>query len=186
MMLTLPDRAERRRIINLIHRTKDKEHCRRLNAILLLADGHSVSAVSRLTAAARSSINRWVNWYTLYGLEGLESESRGRKPVLPFAQIAGLLRLLVQLSPQELGYQRSRWSTELMALELKRNWQLSLHASTIRRWLPRLGIVWRRPAPTLRIRDPHKEAKMTLINAALARCSIDHPVFYEDEVDIHL
>ena len=33
-MLTLPDRAERRRIIHLIHRTKDKEHCRRLNAIL--------------------------------------------------------------------------------------------------------------------------------------------------------
>ena len=186
MMLTLPDRAERRRIIHLIHRTKDKEHCRRLNAILLLADGHSVSAVSRLTAAARSSINRWVNWYTLYGLEGLESEPRGRKPVLPFVQIAGLLRLLVQLSPQELGYQRSRWSTELMALELKRNWQLSLHASTIRLWLPRLGIVWRRPAPTLRIRDPHKEAKMTVINEALARCSIDHPVFYEDEVDIHL
>lgn len=186
MMLTLPDRAERCRIINLIHRTKDKEHCRRLNAILPLADGHCVAAVSRLTAAARSSINRWVNWYTLYGLEGLESEPRGRKPVLPFVQIAGLLRLLVQLSTQALGYQRSRWSTELMALELKRSWQLSLHASTKRCWLPRLGIVWRRPAPTLHIRDPHKEAKMTVINEALARCSIDYPVFYEDEVDIQL
>ena len=186
MMLTLPDRSERRRIIHLIHRTKDKEHCRRLNAILLLADGHSVSAVSRLTAAARSSINRWVNWYTECGLEGLESEPRGRKAVLPFTQIAGLLWLLVQLSPQDLGYQRSRWSSELMALELKRRWQLSLNASTIRRWLPRLRIVWRRAAPTLRIRDPHKEAKMKEINEALARCSVDHPVFYEDEVDIHL
>ena len=86
MILTLPDHDERRRIINKMHRTKDKDLCRRLNAILLLADGHSVSAVSRLTAAARSSINRWVNWYTLFGLEGLESEPRGRKPVL----LAGL------------------------------------------------------------------------------------------------
>ena len=153
---------------------------------LLTADGHSVSAVSRLTAAARSSINRWVNWYTLYGLEGLESEPRGRKPVLPFAHISGLLLLLIQLSPQELGYQCSRWSTELMALELKRNWRLTLHVSTIRRWLPRLGIVWRRAAPTLHIRDPHKEPKMAAINEALGRCSVDHPVFYEDEVDIHL
>lgn len=116
--------------------------------------------VSRLTAAGRSSINRWVNWYTLYGLEGLESEPRGRKPVLPFAHISSLLLLLIQLSPQELGYQRSRWSTELMALELKRNRRLTLHASTRRRWLPRLGIVWRRTAPTLHIRDPHKEPKM--------------------------
>lgn len=186
MILTLPDHDERRRIINKMHRTKDKDLCRRLNAILLLADGHSVSAVSRLIAAARSSINRWVNWYTLFGLEGLESEPRGRKPVLPFAHISGLLQLLIQLSPQELGYQRSRWSTELMALELKRSWRLTLHASTIRRWLPRLGIVWRRAAPTLHIRDPHKERKMVAINEALGRCSADHPVFYEDEVDIHL
>ena len=169
MILTLPDHDERRRIINKMHRTKDKDLCRRLNAILLLADGHSVSAVSRLTAAARSSINRWVNWYTLFGLEGLESEPRGRKPVLPFAHISGLLQLLIQLSPQELGYQRSRWSTELMALELKRSWRLTLHASTIRRWLPRLGIVWRRAAPTLHIRDPHKERKMAAINAMLFR-----------------
>lgn len=28
--------------------------------------------------------------------------------------------------------------------------------------------------------------QMTVINEALARCSIDYPVFYEDEVDIHL
>jgi hypothetical protein len=72
MILTLPDHDERRRIINKMHRTKDKDLCRRLNAILLLADGHSVSAVSRLTAAARSSINRWVNWYVMSTLELLK------------------------------------------------------------------------------------------------------------------
>lgn len=27
---------------------------------------------------------------------------------------------------------------------------------------------------------------MAAINEALGRCSADHPVFYEDEVDIHL
>ena len=63
MILTLPDRAERRRIEKKIHKTKDKDHCRRLNAILLLAEGHTVTAVSKLLAAARSSIGRWVSWY---------------------------------------------------------------------------------------------------------------------------
>jgi hypothetical protein len=43
MILTLPDHDERRRIINKMHRTKDKDLCRKLNAILLVADGHSVS-----------------------------------------------------------------------------------------------------------------------------------------------
>ena len=82
-----------------MHRTKDKISAGGSAPSCSLLDGHSVSAVSRLTAAAQSSINRWVNWYTLYGLEGLESEPRGRKPVLPFAHISGLLQLLIQLSP---------------------------------------------------------------------------------------
>lgn len=38
----------------------------------------------------------------------------------------------------------------------------------------------------MRIRDPHKEEKMAAIHDALGKCSVVHPVFYEDEVDIHL
>ncbi|NMU67223.1 IS630 family transposase, partial [Vibrio parahaemolyticus] len=45
MILTLPDRAERRRITKKMHKTKDKDHYRRLNAILLLSQGHSVTTV---------------------------------------------------------------------------------------------------------------------------------------------
>lgn len=61
-----------------------------------------------------------------------------------------------------------------------------MHASTIRRWLPKLGIVWRRAAPTLHIKDPDKEAKLARIQQALEQCDINHPVFYEDEVAINL
>ena len=46
-------------------------------------------------------------------------------------------------------------------------------------------LVWRRAAPTLRIRDPYKDEKMAAIHNALDECSAEHPVFYEDEVDIH-
>ncbi|CAM4042628.1 Integrase core domain protein [Vibrio aerogenes CECT 7868] len=186
MILTLPDRAERRRIIKKMHKTKDKDHYRHLNAILLLADGQTVTKVSLLLAAARSSVNRWIHWYTEYGLKGLESLSRGRTSVLPFVQIAAILKTLIEINPQHLGYQRSRWSTELMAMEVNRIFDLKVHASTIRRWLPKLGIVWRRAVPTLHIKDPEKEAKLARIKQALEQCDIDHPVFYEDEVDIHL
>lgn len=36
------------------------------------------------------------------------------------------------------------------------------------------------------IREPHKEEKMAAIHEALEKCSVENPVFYEDEVDIHL
>ncbi len=115
-----------------------------------------------------------------------ESSTRGREPILPFVQIAVVLTALLKLNPQDLGYQRSRWSTELMAIEINRIFKLKVHSSTIRRWLPKLGIVWRRAAPTLHIKDPDKKAKLARIKQALEQCDIDHPVFYEDEVDIHL
>lgn len=47
-------------------------------------------------------------------------------------------------------------------------------------------MVWRRAAPTLCIRDLHKEEKMAIIHEALEKCSVENPVFYEDEVDIQL
>ncbi|RQX16927.1 IS630 family transposase, partial [Aeromonas caviae] len=40
--------------------------------------------------------------------------------------------------------------------------------------------------PTLRIKDPAYQEKMANIDAALARCDADNPVFYEDKVDIDL
>jgi transposase len=116
----------------------------------------------------------------------LESLTKGREPVLPYHQVAVVLNALLKLSPQDIGYQRARWSTELMAKEVNRLFELKIHASTIRRWLPRLGIVWRRAAPTLHIKDPLKEEKLNKIREALQKNCVDHPVFYEDEVDTHL
>ncbi|AAO11507.1 Putative transposase and inactivated derivative [Vibrio vulnificus CMCP6] len=106
MILRLPDRAERRRITKKMHKTKDKDHYRHLNAILLL--------------------------------------SQGRAATLPFLQIAAVLTALLALNPQSLGYQRSRWRTESMAIEVNRIFGFNAHSSTIRRWGPKLGIVWRR------------------------------------------
>ncbi|EGM6562503.1 IS630 family transposase, partial [Salmonella enterica] len=88
--------------------------------------------------------------------------------------------------PGDFGYRRSRWSTERLAIKINEITGCQLHAGTVRRGLPSAGLVWRRAVPTLRIRDPHKDEKMTAIHKALDECRAEHPVFYEDEVDIHL
>ena len=74
----------------------------------------------------------------------------------------------------------------MFALLLNKLCNIQIHSSTIRRWLPKAGIVWRRAAPTLYIQDPDKKEKLAAIREALADNSVDHPVFYQDEVDIHL
>lgn len=184
--ITLIDRPERRRLEKIVQRSKDKRFSRRANAILLVHRGKSRTTVSKILSAARSSVNRWCQWYEEDGIDGLKDAAQGRPPVLPGDIIAQLLLFLIESSPQELGYQRSRWSTELLSEVIDQHTGIQVHSSTLRRWLPALGIVWRRAAPTLRIRDPHKEVKLAAIKEALDKCDADNPVFYEDEVDIHL
>lgn len=179
-------RSERRLMQKAIHQTRDKNHARRLTAMLMLHQGDRVSDVARTLCCARSSVGCCINWFMLSGVEGLKSLPAGRARRWPFEHICTLLRELIKRSPGDFGYQRSRWSTELLAIKIKEITGCQLHAGTVRRWLPTAGLVWRRATPTLRIHDPHKEEKMAAISTALTKCSRAHPVLYEDEVDIHL
>lgn len=167
--------AERSLMRKIIHRTDDKNHARRLTAMLMLHRGDTVSDVAKSLCCARSSLGRWVNWFTLYGLEGLKSLPPGRGRRWPFEHICSLLRQLTKHSSSDFGYHRSRWSTELLTIKINEITDCNLHASTVRRWLPSAGLVWRRAAPTLRIPDPHKEEKMAVIAKALAQCSAEYP-----------
>lgn len=184
--ITSIDRAERRRLQKIVQGSSDKRLSRRANAILLISRGYSRRRAAELLHAARSTVNRWCQRYEEDGIDGLKDQPQGKPTYLPADAITKILYMLLEVTPQVLGYQRSRWSTELLSLVLKKHAGIKVHSSTLRRWLPKLGIVWRRAAPTLRIKDPHKEEKLAAINDALSQCSADHPVFYEDEVDIHL
>lgn len=152
--------------------------------MLMLHRGDTISHVARTLCCARSSVGRWINWFTLSGAEGLKSLPAGRRRRWPFEHICALLRELVKHSPGDVGYQRSRWSTRTAGDKNPRDNRLSVTCFNHTGWLPAAELVWRRAAPTLR--DPNKEEKMTAINVALASCSAENPVFYENEVDIHL
>jgi len=67
--------------------TRDKNHTRRLIAMLILHQRMTVSEVARLLCAARSSVGRWINWFTLQGIEGLKSLKPGRARRWPVAYI---------------------------------------------------------------------------------------------------
>lgn len=103
----IPD-TERCLMQKTIHKTDDKNHARRLTAILMLHRGDTVSDFARTLCCARSSLGRWINWFTLYGPEGLKSLPSGRGRYWPFEHICTLLRQLIKHSPGDFGYQRFR------------------------------------------------------------------------------
>ncbi|WP_197276517.1 helix-turn-helix domain-containing protein, partial [Yersinia similis] len=179
-------RPERRLMQKAIHKTRDKDYARRLTAMLMLHRGDTVSHTARTLCAARSSVGRWINWFTLLGSEGLQSLPPGRPRQWPVEQIIPTLILLVQQPPQHFGWLRSRWSTTLLSIKIKNLFSISISISTVYRCLCQAGIVWRRAAPTLKFKDPHYAEKVAAIQTALEKNDVANPVFYEDEVDIDL
>jgi transposase len=170
-----------------VQRSGDAEYRRRAHAIVLLNEwGGYVSGVAEFLLAARSSVNRWRGLYETYGEDGLRPQRRGRSDYKASGKVLNALTELVEATPQDYGYLRSRWSSELLARELCRRLGIQVHATTVRRWLARLEFGWRRARPTLHIRDPRKTARMRAINAALNNPRPGVEVFYVDEADIDL
>lgn len=176
-------RPIRRRLKRTVQKSPDRDHVRRALALLHLAGGHTLSETARQVCAARSTVGQWRGLYEEYGEAGLEPASRGRIPWTVTEEVTTTLEALLADSPQSYGYVRSRWSSELLALEVQRQLGVSIHASTVRRILPRLGFVYRRARPVLVRRDPNKNRKLRAISRALRRRR-GTEVFYLDEAAV--
>jgi transposase len=170
----------------MIHRSRDVEEVRRATAILILMDGIDVSETAAMLSSGRSSVYRWAAWYNEDGIVGLRSEPRGRSQWTVTEDLITALRELLAQTPRALGYLRSSWSSELLAQVLRTRHALAVHASTLRRLLPRIGYGWRRARPTLCIRDPRKSRRLQAIRRALAHTDPETEVFFVDEADIDL
>ena len=155
-------------------------------AILRLCEGRCVAEVARLVNAARSSIYRWVSWFEQADVEGLRSARRGRSVSTVSDEVVDKVTELLGTLPRTLGYIRSHWTSELLAVEVRRQLAVAIHSSTIRRLLPKIGYGWRRARPFLFKRDPNKPQKMQAIQEALDLREKGVAVFYVDEVDVDL
>ena len=100
-------RAMRRRLKRLAQ--KASEHGRRVHAILLLREnGNCVAKVARALYAARSSVQRWRALYEEHGEQGLRPLERGRSEWKASDKVLTALANLMDSSPRDHGYLRSR------------------------------------------------------------------------------
>ncbi|MEZ5445379.1 MAG: IS630 family transposase [Gammaproteobacteria bacterium] len=180
-------RPVRRRLQRVVKKSRNVDHVRRAQGLLRLhAVGGNVSAAAQMCGASRRALRQWRALYEAGGERAIAPKPRGREDWKATTALLQQLSALVRTDPTGLGDLRSRWSSELLALELKRRGAVEVHATTIRRWLAGLGIVWRRARPTLHIADARKQQKMRAIRSALRRASALEEVFYVDEADIDL
>ena len=180
-------RGVRRRLEGVVRKSPEKDYARRALALLQLWEtGGNVSEVAQRLRAARSSVHRWRSLYERYGEDGLCSQARGRRDWKATQEVLSVLEAVVRQDPRELGYLRSRWSSQLLAIELADRSGVQVHATTVRRWLAKLRFRYRRARPTTMRRDPRKAERLAAIEAALSDNDPHTEVFYVDEADVDL
>ena len=145
-------RAARRRLQRLVRKSKDGEEVRRATALLHLDRSGNASEAAASVAAARSSLYRWVSWFAADDVEGLRSLAPGRNTTTVTDEVVELLMSLLETRPTEFGYLRATWTSELLALEVRRQLGGTMHASTVRRLLPDLLELGRYRHPWLGVR----------------------------------
>jgi len=177
---------ERKALLDLYRRGTDPEVARRAHIILLLADGLPWGAITAVLFTSPSTIARWQQRFQEGGLEALAGRPSGRRPWFGWHWAAVVVRWVMERSPRDFGFLRSRWTCAAAAVLLWSYFHLAVSRETVRRWLHREGLVWRRPRPVLRRRDPLRRAKLRALRRLLTGLPADEVAVFEDEVDINL
>ena len=178
--------TQQRKLRTLAQRSKDPREVRRVLAIVWLMRGQSVTSVAGALMAARSSVYRWAQWFSIEGAKALSRTRGGRPAYTVTASLIEALEALLDETPRTFGYLRTTWSSELLSVALNEHHGLVIHPSTVRRAMQRTEFRWRRARPTLCKRDPRKAEKLQAIGEAIDTADAYTEVFFVDEADIDL
>jgi putative transposase len=158
----------------------------RAHILLLLAGGHPWALIASVLFTSPDTIARWRRRFAQEGADAVLGRRRGRKPSAAWAWAAVVVAWVLTRRPAEFGFARSRWSCAAVAVVLREDHAVPVGRETVRRWLRRAGLVWRRPRPVLRPKDPDRAAKLAALRRLLRRLPADETAVFMDEVDINL
>lgn len=174
--------ADQRKTLLQVYRSA--RAARRALVLLMLAEGWSYRRIGE-AALASPTLIRAVKWDFTAG--GVDQVLGTEEPPFTVAYwLIVVVRWLLQHTPRDFGFFRTRWSCGLLALLLWEREGIRLSAETVRRGLHRMEFVWRRPRPVVGPRDPDYETKLRKIRHVLATLPGDETAVFQDEVDVHL
>jgi putative transposase len=158
----------------------------RAHILLLLADGYSWALITTVLFCSSRTLARWQKRFHQGGLPALFGQPRGALPRYGHYWLTVVVQWFTTCSPRTFGFFRSRWTCALAALLLHQDYRLNVSQETVRRWLHRAELVWRRPRPVLDRRDPNHDAILAGLRTLLRGLPEDETVVFMDEVDVNL
>ena len=147
---------DRNTLLGYYRRDPDPQVHLRAHILLLLADGHAWATIAAVLFTSPDTIARWKGRFQSGGVAAVLGRPRGRRRSAAWA-----------------------WAAVVVL------WVLAAGRETVRRWLRAAGLVWRRPRPVLRPRDPDRDAKLAALRRLLHELPDDETAVFMDEVEVH-
>jgi putative transposase len=177
---------QRKTLLHLYRHHADAQVRHRAHLLLLLADGYTWQTIAAVLFTSTSTIARWQQRFHDGGLLALTGQAPGRRSGFLAYWPGVIAAWLTQHTPRDFGFLRSRWTCALVVVLLGRWYQLAVSGETVRRWLHRADLVWRRPRPVVHRPDPRRQAKLRALRRLLSELPADETAVFEDEVDVNL
>lgn len=174
--------AEREAALEARRGGTEPEYRLRAHILLLLDAGRPWALIVAVLLTSTATIDRWRRRSPAGGLDpvpGRPGRSAGRWWVVL------VIRWVTTPAPADLGFPRSRWTCEAVAVALREDYRVTASRGTVRRHLHSAGPVWRRPRPALGPRDPAHAYKLGKIRRLLRELPADEVAVFRGEVDIN-
>lgn len=131
--------ALQKEIKNVFKSSENARFVRKIDILALVADGNKITSIAKLFKTSRMSITNWINQANNEGLDALKDKKRpGRKPSIT-PDIEECLRIDIEKSPSDLGYESNTWDGKLLAHHLKNTYQIELSVRQCQRLFHKLG-----------------------------------------------
>jgi transposase len=178
--------SQRRELLDHYRRPVEPDVRLRAHILLLLADGHPWATITAVLFCSTTTICRWKARFEADGVDAVFGQPRGRRRSGVHLWASLVVRWVLTFSPIDFRFAHSRWSCEAAAVVLRDDFGVPVGRETVRRWLRGAGLVWRRPRPVIRPKDPDRQAKLRALRQLLGTLPADETAVFMDEGDVNL
>jgi transposase len=159
------NRYDEPRLKKAVKQAVDKRTFQRLQAVLLVAQGRTISEVTEISGVSAKTVYNWVSLYLDQRQVAAlcDAPRSGRPPVAKPITAARILREL-RRNPLRLGYRTTVWTVELLARHLSQRYWCMISPRTLRRRMKEIGLRCKRPRYFYEEKDPHRAQKKGLLS----------------------
>jgi transposase len=153
-------RHDRRRLAKALELETQARVFRRIQAVLFVTEGVSVSEAARRVRADRSAVHRWIDWYLRRrDPSDLADDPRSGRPARAQRIDESAIVDALERDPREQGFLATTWTVPLLATYLSRVTGHTVSQRTLRRRLHESHYRWKRPRYVYTGQEPNLPQK---------------------------